>query len=553
MPPARSFALVRRAAVSAIAVFGSRVLGLVREQIFAFCFGASREYDAFLTAFRIPNLLRDLLAEGALSTAFVAVFSKELAANGKPRAFAVANRVMVTMAWVLAVVVVAGMAVAPGLVSAMAVGFDPEKARLTTTLTRAMFPFIFFVAMAALSMGMLNAQGYFAMPQSASSFFNVTSIVVGLGSAAFCAPEFMHGLLPWGSGAGSGTGLLPPDPAAAGRAMLGMAVGTLVGGLAQWGVQLPLLWRLGWRPWPRVALSDPALREVGRLLGPAILGAAAVQLSVFINSNFASLLGDRPISWLAYSFRLLQFPIGLFGVAIMSASLPTLSRQASTGDTAAFGETLTEALQLVLFFTIPAAIGLAVLATPIVRLLFEHGRFGATDTAACSAAVAAYAVGLPGYSALKIVQPAFVARGDARTPMYVTFVGIAASIGLNAIFLFVLHLGHVGLALCTSILATGSTCALLWLLETKQPSLQRAALITEASRIAVCAAVAGAVAYAGDREWQQLCGRTSPRTAAGELLIVGPAMVASYLAVAQVLGVSTSRRAVAALRRRRRS
>lgn len=554
-PAASPRPLALRAAVSSVAVFGSRLLGLLREQVFAYFFGAGREYDAFLTAFRIPNLLRDLLAEGALSTAFVTVFSGELAERGRARAFAVANAVAFWLVLLLGAVVCLGVLAAPGLVHAMAFGFDAEKAALTVQLTRLMFPFIVFVALAALAMGMLNAQGYFALPQSASTFFNLTSILVGLGCAYVLAPQYMwdlalaHPRAPAAAGSGSlwGQGASP-----AARAMFGMGFGTLLGGLVQWGVQMPTLWRLGWRPSPRVAHDDPALRQVLRLLAPAVVGAAAVQLSVFVNSNFASMLGDRPISWLAYSFRLVQFPIGVFGVAIMAACLPTLSQKARQKDAAGFGETLTQALELVLLLTVPAAFGLALLGEPLVRLIFEHGRFYADDTHACARALTAYAVGLPGYSALKVLQPAFVARGDAKTPMFVTLGGVAATIALNAAFVLVFGLGHVGLALSTSALATGSTLTLLVLLERGAPTLARGQLAGQAARILAAALGMAAVLGAAHAVAGPKVASYGARGAALELLVMGPVALGVYLALGRGLRVSAVVTAQNLVRRRLR-
>lgn len=538
------------AAISSLAVLGSRLLGLIREQIFAYFFGASREYDAFLTAFRIPNLLRDLLAEGALSAAFVAVFVREMSQSGKERAFDLANSVVNALALTLLVLTAAGIYFAPEIVHAMATGFDADKLQLTVSLTRLMFPFILFVALAAVCMGMLNAQQRFALPQSASTFFNLTSIIVGLGCAYLLAPDYLTDLWHHGhKGAGDSRAALAPilwpalwpahllGPPA--RAMVGMACGTLSGGLVQWLVQVPTLRGLGWRYRPRIRFSDPGLREVLRLMGPAVLGAGAVQLSVFINSNFASTLGDRPISWLSYSFRLMQFPIGVFGVAVMTATLPALSRHMANKDAPGFAETFTQALCLVLCLTVPAAFGLVVLGEPIVRLLFEHGRFGHPDTLACAQALGAYALGLPSYSALKIVQPAFVARGDAKTPMIVSLIGVGASVGLNYTFLFVLHLGHVGLALSTSVMASFSVAALLWVLGRRDQVCRWPALGQQTGRIVLAAAAMGAGLVAGLRATEAAGWGTSALGAAAQMGTLMPLAAAIYLGAGRVLGVST--------------
>lgn len=549
-----SSAMTRSAATASLAVLGSRCLGLMREQIFAYFFGASREYDAFLTAFRIPNLLRDLLAEGALSAAFVAIFVRELSQQGAPRAYHLANTVMNVLGCTLLVLTALGIFWAPGLVQLMAMGFDADKQQLTVSLTRLMFPFILFVALAAVCMGMLNAQGRFALPQSASTFFNLTSILVGLGCAYLFAPDYVTAL--WQRSAadvraaaavGSGAMQAPLWPALwphhltapPARAMVGMACGTLAGGLVQWLVQVPSLWQLGWRYRPHIAWRDPALRDVLKLMGPAVLGAAAVQLSVFINSNFASTLGDRPISWLAYSFRLMQFPIGVFGVAVMTATLPALSRHAAGHDREGFGATLTQALALVLCLTVPAAVGLVVLGEPIVRLLFEHGRFGPDDTRACAQALAAYAVGLPCYSALKIVQPAFVARGDAKTPMAVSLIGVLASVGLNVTFLKVLQLGHVGLALSTSVMATGSVAALLMLLGRREPGCDWRALCGQSCRILVAAGLMAACVMASLWACARLPGQGGAAGALLQLAVALPTAAVSYLWAGRLLHVAT--------------
>lgn len=540
-PPKRNSQLARGAAISSIAVMGSRVMGLVREQIFAFFFGASREYDAFLTAFRIPNLLRDLLAEGALSAAFVTTFSKEMQSHGKARAFHLANLVLNALVLLLVVVVVLGIFFAGPIVNAIAFGFDPEKAALAATLTRIMFPFILFVALAALAMGMLNAQEYFAIPQSASTFFNITSIVTGLGTAFLLAPDYMLAL--WRH-TGGATG------ESAVRAMIGMSIGTLCGGIAQWIFQLPTLYRTGYRWQPALDFKDPAFRNVLMLMGPAVIGAAAVQLNVFVNSNFASMLGDQPISWLNYAFRLMQFPIGVFGVAVMSAAVPALSRALAADDYAGFGRTLTGAVELVLLLTLPAAVGLAVLGEPIIRLIYAHGRFTIEDTAATSAALAAYAFGLPGYAALKIVQPAFIAKDDARTPMYVSLGAVGANAVLNYVFIRVLAIGHVGLAASTSIMATVNVVALIYILESRRRTLERRRLAGQVARIFAASAAMGAGVWAGYRYLQGAGFAHGSMGAAAEIGVLLPTGVVLYGVAAKLLGVTTFDDAVALVRRK---
>ncbi len=452
-PPAAEAAgrttLARRAGVVSAAVFASRILGLVREQTFAVLFGAGRELDAFITAFRIPNLFRDLFAEGALSAAFVATFSQRLAREGERSAWHLANLVVNTLAVAVGVVTLLGMYAAPTFVHLIAPGFAdiPGKVELTVSLTRLMFPFLLLVALAAVAMGILNTRNVFGVPASASAFFNLGSILGGLGCAWWFAPDFLGAAL---------QGATAHDPALTARAITSMAVGTLVGGLLQLLVQVPSLARVGYRYRPLFALWDPGLRQVLRLMGPATVGAAAVQVNVLVNNNFASYLGDGPVSWLNVAFRFMQLPIGVFGVAIGTVTLPLVSRQRARGDIAGLGRTVAQALEMVAVLCLPAAAGLAVLSVPVIGLIYEHGRFTSLDTAAAAQALVGYAVGLAGYAGIKVLAPAFYALDDARTPALASVLSIATNLVLNWTLVRALGFGHVGLALVTSAVALGN-------------------------------------------------------------------------------------------------
>jgi putative peptidoglycan lipid II flippase len=449
--------LARRARVVSGAVLASRVLGLVREQVFAVCFGAGRELDAFVTAFRIPNLLRDLFAEGALSAAFVSTFAQRLERDGEGSAWRLANLVVNALAVVVGVLTLVGIWATPAIVDAIAPGFAaiPGKTALTVSLTRVMFPFLLLVALAAVAMGILNTRNVFGVPALASAFFNVGSIVGGLGCAAWLAPEYLRAVVDRTA--------LASDGALAARAMTGMAIGTLVGGLLQLLVQFPSLRRVGFRYRPLLDVRDPGLRQVLRLMAPATIGAAAVQVNVFVNNNFASYLGDGPVSWLNVAFRFMQLPIGLFGVAIGTVTLPVVSRQSARGDTAALGRTVAQALELVALLCLPAAAALAVLGVPVIGLVYEHGRFLPADTTAAAQALAGYALGLAGYAAIKVLAPAFYALDDARVPALVSLFSIAVNYALNWMLVRRLGFGHVGLALATSAVALAN-CALLWVM-----------------------------------------------------------------------------------------
>ncbi len=285
------------AGIVGIAVMCSRVLGLARDQIFAGFFGAGANTDAFQMAFRVPNLLRDLFAEGALSTAFITVFSRKIATTGDRSAWDLANKVATLTLVFMSAVSLLGILLSPVLISLLAPGYNPEKAMLTVQLTRVMFPFILMVSLAALTMGMLNAKEVFGAPAMASSFFNLGSIVGGVTLSYLLEPQ-----ADW------------RHPHFGSRALLGMAIGTLIGGFLQFVVQLPPLRKAGYRFKPDFRWGgDEGLRTILRLMGPAVIAASAVQINVAVNSSFASLQGDGAVSWLGYAFRLMQLPLGFSG------------------------------------------------------------------------------------------------------------------------------------------------------------------------------------------------------------------------------------------------
>jgi putative peptidoglycan lipid II flippase len=471
--------VARNAGIVSLAVMASRVLGLVRDQVFAIFFGAGLYYDAFLTAFRIPNLLRDLFAEGALSAAFVTTFSQVLATKGEAEAIRLSNRVATLMTLVITAISLVAWWHAPAIVHMLAPGFYdvPGKAELTIKLTRIMIPFLLLIALAAQAMGILNARGRFGIPALASAFFNVGSIVGGL-------------LLGFVIGPAIGLG-----------AIEGMAYGTLIGGFLQLAVQWPSLIRTGFSYRPMISISDPGVRQIFRLMGPAIIGTAAVQINVFVNTNFASsiidpatgVVANGPVSWLSYAFRFMQFPIGVFGVAIATAALPPLSRSSAQTDYNEFRKTLAHSLALVFLLCVPSAVGLAVLGRPIVALIFEHGRFTAFDTVQTGDALAAYSIGLAGYAAVKVLSPAFYALGDARTPMLISLGSIAVNYVMNS--LLVGPFGHVGLAFSTSTVALVNFILLTLFMRRRIGRLEGSRLGPTLARICVASIPMAAVAW----------------------------------------------------------
>ena len=460
---ARPPSLSRAAGGVSLAVFGSRILGLVREVVFASLFGASRELDAFIAAFRIPNLLRDLFAEGALSAAFVSTFTQKLEKEGEDSAWRLANRVLNDLIVVVGVLVVLGIVAAPWIVDWIAPGFhdEPGKVELTITLTRILFPFLLLVALAAVAMGVLNARSIFLIPASASSFFNLGSIVGGLAFVAVLAPGYLPAV--WSRLSGGAV----VETHETVNALIGMALGTLVGGALQLLVQLPAMRRVGFRYRLIAGFRDPGVRQVLRLMGPATIGISAVQVNVMVNTYFASGLGNGAVSWLNVAFRLMYLPIGMFGVALGTVALPAMARSAARNDVEGFRAHAREGLRLLLCLCLPAAVGLTLLAEPIIAIIYQHGRFLASDTDAAAIALAGYAIGLTGYAAIKILGPAFYALDDAKTPARVAVLSIAINLACNWLAVRVLDLGHGGLALSTSVVAICNSALLYYLLRKK--------------------------------------------------------------------------------------
>jgi putative peptidoglycan lipid II flippase len=472
-PPSSNQRVSTRATgIVGIAILCSRVLGLLREGIFASLFGASRNMDAFLTAFRAPNMLRDLFAEGALSTAFVTTFSRRIATDGDDSAWRLASKVATLTVIFMSALTVVGIIGAPVLIHILAPGFPAEKAALTIQLTRIMFPFILLVSLAALVMGMLNAKHVFGMPAMASSFFNLGSIIGGVTLCYWLEPQ-----ADW------------RHPHFGERGLMGLAIATLIGGLLQLLVQLPSLGRVGFRFRPDFRWSDPGVRTILLLMGPATIAASAVQVNVAVNSGFASALGDGPMTWLNIAFRLMQLPLGMFGVAIATVTLPLVSRSAALGNKTEFSGAIAHAIRLVMLLTIPSAIGLIILAQPIISLIYEHGRFTADSTTHTAEALRFYAIGLVGYSAVKVLAPAFYAIDKRNLPMLVSLASIGVNFCLNWYFTFYLKLGHGGLALSTSLVAMTNFLLLYWLMRRYSGRLETGAMIKTLAKLLVAGAL----------------------------------------------------------------
>lgn len=462
--------VARSTTVVSSATFVSRIFGLIREQIFAFLFGAGFATDAFVAAFRIPNLLRDLFAEGALSAAFVPVFTDYLVNKDKKEAFRLGNLIVNTLLVVLFVIVLVGILATPWIVDLIAPGFKaiPGKSELTVLLARIMFPFLLLVSLAAVAMGMLNSLKHFGVPAFAPVFLNLGMILAGF----LLCPLF--------------------DPP-----IIGMALGVLLGGLGQWAFQLPSLRREGYRYRPVVSFSDPGVRRIIILMTPAILGLASTQINIFVNTVIASFLPQGSPSYLNYSFRLMHFPLGVFGVAVATVTLPIVAGHAARKDIPNVLATCSSSLRLVFFLTLPSIVFLAVASKPVISTLYQHGVFTYRDTVFTAQALIFYSLGLFAYASVRVIAPVFYSLGDTRTPVKASILAVAVNIALNLAFMR--PLSFRGLALATSLSAMLNMSVLTSLLRRRVGPLDLAGLARSFLKLLACSALMGAVLVAAQK------------------------------------------------------
>ena len=498
----------------------SRLLGLVRDQVLASMFGAGNAMDAFNVAFRIPNLVRDLFAEGAMSAAFVPVFMRQLASGERQAAWRLGNNVINALLVVTGLLVLLGVVFARPLVTAFAADYArvPGKLELTILLTRMMLPFLTLVAVAAVFMGMLNSLQRFFIPALAPATFNVATILCALLLAAVM-PQFG-----W-----------PPITA--------LAIGALVGGVAQLLVQWPLLHHEGFVYTPFLDWRQDALRRVLLLMGPGTIGLAATQVNVFINTVLATREGTGAVSWLNYAFRLMYLPTGLFGVSIATATVPAVSRHAARDDDSGVRSTLADGLSLMLVLNVPATVGLIVLSHPIVRVIFERRAFLPSDTIATAAALQYYAVGLLGYSIVRIASPTFYALGDSRTPVQVSVAAVLVNAGLNIALARLL--GYRGLALGTSIAALFNAGGLLWLLRRRLGGLDDRRILNSLARIAIASLAMGTAAVFVSRALDVWIGGDAFLSQALRLLLIIVSSLVVLGVTAHVLRIQEFREAIA--------
>jgi putative peptidoglycan lipid II flippase len=415
--------VVKAAGVIGAATFTSRVLGFVRDMVLANLFGATPAADAFFVAYRVPNLLRELFAEGSMSSAFIPVFTEYQTQKSKRDAWELASAVFTTLLTIVTGITILGVLLASGIVWLLAPGFhgDPAKLGMTTLLTQIMFPYLIFISLAALAMGILNSMRAFAAPAFSPVFFNI--FIIG------CAY------------------LLSPMMA---EPIHGVAIGVVAGGAAQFAMQLPGLRRRGMLFGFRFVPGHPGVRRIGKLMVPSLLGLSVTQINITVSTILASFFAGGP-TYLFYGMRLIQFPLGIFGVALATAILPTLSAQAARGDLGELRKTLGFGLRMILFIILPAMLGLILLRQPIIHLFFEHGTFTAHDTTETALAVLCYSVGLWAFGGVRIIVSAFYSLQDTRTPAITAAIAVAA----NLIFSLALmsFLGAAGLALATALAA----------------------------------------------------------------------------------------------------
>jgi putative peptidoglycan lipid II flippase len=487
--------------------FLSRILGLVRDMVVARYFGSGMAADAFFVAFRIPNLLRRLFAEGSLSIAFIPVFTEYLQKKSREDALELARVVLTLLALVLAIVTIIGVLASPWIVRVQAFGFGGagEKYELTVLLTRITFPYIFLISLVALFMGILNTLRHFAAPAAAPILLNVGIIAAVVWLSPHCS-----------------------------QPVIALAVGVIIGGTLQVLLQIPWLLKTGVSLQPRWWPGHPGVRRIGRLMLPAVFGSAVYQFNQFVGTLLASFLPEGSVSWLYYADRLVQFPLGIFAIAISTAALPSLSRQAAESGLHAFRETLEYSMRLVLFITLPAMTGLMVLGPLIIRVLFERGAFQATSTVMTTQALVFYCVGLWAFSGIRVLVAGFYALQDTKTPVNAAIIALVANIAFSLALMGPLR--HGGLALALSLASSVQFAALAVFLRKQVPGWNlRAIARTAGVSVFASGIMAGGIAVPYRFWWSP-----GPQTGLLELVLGLCGLVALgaaiYFGVSRLLG-----------------
>ena len=446
----------------------SRVFGFFRDMVIAMAFGSSPSADAFFVAFRIPNMQRRILAEGAMTAAFIPVFTETLAKKGEPVAWKLAANLFNILILVLSSASLLILIFSPAVITVFAPGFidEPGKFELTVKLTRCMAPYLFFIGLAAFCMGVLNTLKVFALPAAAPISQNISMIL----SILFISP-------------------LMDEP------IMGLAIGVVVGGALQLFIQLPAVLKKGMPFEKTLNFKQKEVFKIARLMGPVILGIAVYELNIMIDTLIASLLPGGSISYLYYGNRLVQLPLGIFAVALGVALLPTLSGQAAKGNLKELVQTLGFSIRLILFITIPATVGLIILREPIINTLWERGEFLASTTDGTAIALLYYSIGLCAYSGIKIIAPAFYSLQDTKTPAKIGIYSMILNTVLNLLLMGPLQ--HGGLALATSIAALFNVALLIYYLRKRLGLMGGRKILRSTLKIALAALAMGIITYLG--------------------------------------------------------
>lgn len=469
LPGGENIRIAKAAGVIGGATLMSRIFGYVRDMIFAYFFGAGQISDAFIAAFRIPNLFRRLFGEGSLSMAFIPVFTEYLINRDYREAFAMAGTAIRLLAACLALIAVGGVVCAPVLVNIIAPGFGHALSELDLTifLTRIMFPYVFFIGLLALCMGILNGLGHFAAPALAPILLNMAMI----------SAMILSGLV---------------SDSLKNRAVW-LAAGVLLGGMLQLAMQIPFIVKSGIKFWNSCALMHDGVKRVGVMMLPAIFGAAVYQVNIMVATLLASFLPEGSISYLYYADRLVQFPLGIFGIAVANAVLPSLSRQAAAKNMEDLSTTFSDAMRLVFFITIPSMVGLMVLREPIIALLFQHGAFGVVTSRLTADALLYYCIGLWAFAGVRVVVSTFYALQDTRTPAITASIAICANVVLGIVLMQ--YLAHSGLALATSLSSILNLLLLVMVLMKRVARLEWHTFTSSSLKTVLASAIMGIVIY----------------------------------------------------------
>ncbi|HEX9757876.1 MAG TPA: murein biosynthesis integral membrane protein MurJ [Nitrospiria bacterium] len=498
--------ITKAAGIISLGTFLSRIMGFLRDMVLARLFGAGLAADAFFVAFRIPNMLRELFAEGSMSAAFIPVFTEYLTQKSRRDAWELAGAVFTTLLTILTAITLLGILFSPWIVKGLAPGFTqyPEKTALTILLNQIMFPYLLFISLSALVMGILNSFRSFAAPALSPVMFNLSIIL----AAFLLSPLFS-------------------------KPILGIALGVLIGGLSQFLFQLPSLHRLGFSLLFKFNPTHPGVLKIGRLILPTMIGLSVTQINILVNTLLASFLSEGSVTYLFYGMRLIHFPLGLFGVAFATALLPTMASQAAAGAINDLKVTLSFGLRLVFFVTLPAMVGLIFLRIPIVHLLFEHGQFTSEATLNTATAVLFYSVGLWAFAGVRITIPTFYSLQDTTTPVKVAVLSMIINILLNLLLMG--PLAHGGLALATSLSAIVHFFILLLLLKRRLGNIELGRLFTSLLRnisscfliAIICGLVSGLEIWNVQGDWFE------------KIVLIGMALLfstAAYLLTQRLMG-----------------